>query len=85
MFSEIMMDDGVVTLLFSVVCKLSFCVPVSSAPLVTERVMFLLSVVLACAVPKSNVKYMKQTVLGLVMVLFGLLLVYSEVLLSAEF
>lgn len=48
--------------------------------------MVLIFVVLACAVPKSNAKYTKQMVLGLglVMVLFGLLLVYAEVLFSEE-
>lgn len=84
MSAEDMMDVVVMSLLSSFVCEL-FCVPGSVDPSVTEEVMFLDSVVLACAVPKSNVKYMKQTVLGLVMVLFGLLLIYSEVLLSEEF
>lgn len=42
-------------------------------------------VLLAFGVPKSNAKYTKQTVLELIMVLlFGVLLVCSDVLLSEE-
>lgn len=87
-FSTVLSNGFLFSLDVSVVKFVSFLVDMLSVLTLFAGAVVLVLVVslalLACAVPKSNAKYTKQTVLGLIMVLFGLLLVCSEVLLSEE-